>query len=73
MMHRVHKWCGNQLHRMSELTYGFALPTDGCTSYQLTILRLKDFVDALYEHIHLENNILFQKAVELEREWVCVR
>lgn len=73
VMRMEHEGEGNRYHRVSELTDGFAVPADGCASYRLAMLRLKDFVNALYEHIHLENNILFQKAVELEREWVCVR
>jgi regulator of cell morphogenesis and NO signaling len=33
--------------------------------------RLKKFVNDLYEHIHLENNVIFPQAVALEEKWVC--
>lgn len=72
VMRMEHEGEGDRYHRVAGLTNNFTAPDDGCASYRLVMQQLKEFVDALYEHIHLENNILFPKAVELERKWVRV-
>ncbi|MBS0617086.1 MAG: iron-sulfur cluster repair di-iron protein, partial [Spirochaetes bacterium] len=40
--------------------------------YRVAFALLKEFEDDLHMHIHLENNILFPKAVELESALVPV-
>ena len=42
-----------------------------CASYRLLMQELEAFVDALFEHIHLENNLLFPRFEDIEREIVC--
>ena len=54
-----------------QLTNHFSVPQDGCASYRLLMQELEAFVDALFEHIHLENNLLFPRFEEIEREIVC--
>ena len=61
---------GNRYLHIREITHGFRVPEDACGSYRLMLAELELFVDALFEHIHIENNILFPRFVELEREWV---
>ena len=39
-----------------------------CMTHQVTYHKLKEFEDDLFEHIHLENNILFPQAIKLEKE-----
>ena len=51
---------------ISELSKNYQTPEDACLSYEVTLKQLKDFEDDLHQHIHLENNILFKKALELE-------
>ena len=41
-------------------------PTDACSTYRLVLQELEAFERDLHEHVHLENNVLFPKAVELE-------
>lgn len=48
------------------LTSNYTLPTDACNSYALLYRKLEEFENDLHLHIHLENNILFPKAVEAE-------
>ena len=43
-------------------------PEDACASFRLVLQQLKQFEEALHEHIHLENNIIFPRALELEKE-----
>lgn len=63
---------GERFRKIDELTDGYTMPADGCTTYRVTFAMLKEFEDDLHLHIHLENNILFSKAVELEEQFVNV-
>lgn len=57
---------GEKYRRISELTNNFTTPDDGCTTYNIALLSLKEFQSDLHLHVHLENNILFPRAVMLE-------
>jgi regulator of cell morphogenesis and NO signaling len=48
------------------VTSDYQVPADGCISYQTLYQALENFEKDLHQHIHLENNVLFPKAVELE-------
>lgn len=45
----------------------FATPADACVSYQTLYKALAAFEADLHQHIHLENNILFPRAIAMER------
>ncbi len=66
MMMAEHNAEGDRFRAIEELTNGYEVPSDGCTTYKVTLSMLKEFQEDLHLHIHLENNILFQKAIELE-------
>ena len=66
MMEREHREAGDELRLIRELTNGFVPPADGCTTYGVCFAELARFERDLHRHIHLENNVLFPKAVELE-------
>ncbi len=68
MMEEEHVSAGNGLESIQELSNGFLAPADSCTSYQVLYAKLKEFREDLHQHIHLENNILFPKAILLEEE-----
>ncbi|MGE5317740.1 MAG: iron-sulfur cluster repair di-iron protein, partial [Chloroflexota bacterium] len=57
---------GERFARMSAITNAYTVPSDGCNTYKLTMDMLKEFENDLHLHIHLENNILFPKALKLE-------
>ncbi|WP_300700093.1 iron-sulfur cluster repair di-iron protein [Bacteroides sp.] len=59
---------GERYRKIEELTKEFTAPEDACDSYRLVLRQLKDFVAALHQHIHLENNIVFPRALALEAE-----
>jgi len=67
MMETEHETVGTILHELRATTSDYNVPTDGCLSYQTLYRGLADFEKDLYQHIHLENNILFPRAIELER------
>ncbi len=66
MMELEHDSAGDALKRMREITNGFTPPEDGCMSFKALYQGLTEFEADLHEHIHLENNILFPRAIELE-------
>ena len=68
MMEMEHESVGNELARLRALTNNYALPPDACASYSLLYRLLNEFEDDLHLHVHLENNILFPKAIQLEKQ-----
>ncbi|WP_264536916.1 iron-sulfur cluster repair di-iron protein [Flavobacterium sp. N1736] len=69
MMMEEHETEGDRFSEIAKLTNNYNAPSDGCTTYKVTFAMLKEFEEDLHKHIHLENNILFPKAVILEKEF----
>jgi len=67
-MELEHDNAGNIMHTIRKITNNYSLPEDACTTFSLTYDELKYFEKDLHIHIHLENNILFPKAIELENK-----
>ncbi len=65
-MRHEHEEAGVALARMRELTDDYTVPADGCETFRAAYEALQEMEADLHEHIHLENNILFPRAVELE-------
>lgn len=53
-----HDEVGGALHRIRDLSMGYALPADACATYDLTFRSLQEFEADIHKHVHLENNIL---------------
>jgi len=68
MMEHEHREAGDELATIRELTGGFVTPADGCTTYRVCMSELRAFERDLHRHVHVENNILFPKAVALEEQ-----
>jgi regulator of cell morphogenesis and NO signaling len=66
MMTREHDAAGDLLARIEKLTSNFTAPAEACPTYLGFYVGLKEFQQDLHQHIHLENNILFPRAIELE-------
>jgi regulator of cell morphogenesis and NO signaling len=67
MMMHEHDSAGDALRAMRQASAGYTPPGDACISYQTLYKALGDFEKDLHQHIHLENNILFPRAIEMER------
>lgn len=67
VMENEHEAVGQYMAEIRKLTNDFKAPAGACTTFNLLYNLLADFEDDLHLHIHLENNILFPKAQELER------
>ena len=65
-MMKEHDSTGEQMRQIRAASNGFTPPADACASYQAVYQGLEEFEKDLHLHVHLENNILFPRAVELE-------
>jgi regulator of cell morphogenesis and NO signaling len=65
-LHKEHDAIGDAVHAIRDLSKGYAIPGDACNTFAVTYRKLQEFEDDLHKHVHLENNILFHKAAELE-------
>ena len=67
MMEREHRDAGDELRFIRDLASGYEPPADGCATYRVCFAQLAEFERDLHRHVHLENNVLFPKAIDLER------
>ncbi|ANH82017.1 iron-sulfur cluster repair di-iron protein [Niabella ginsenosidivorans] len=68
MLHE-HNTEGERFNTIRLLTSDYTVPPDGCNTYRTAYHALKEFEEDLHLHIHLENNILFPKAIDLEKSF----
>jgi len=68
VMEREHEVAGLALKTIHRLTDGFRPPNDGCGSFRALYAGLEIFEADLHAHIHLENNVLFPRALGMERK-----
>ena len=66
MMEHEHDAAGEALRQMREASSGYTAPADACVSFQTLYKALATFEADLHQHIHLENNVLFPRAIEME-------
>ena len=62
-----HESAGEALAEMRRLTSGYQPPKDACNTYRTLYLELEDLDKDLRQHVHLENNILFPRAMGTHR------
>jgi regulator of cell morphogenesis and NO signaling len=67
LMEQEHESAGDDLRSLRMITNQYDLPKDACNSYTYLFEKLKEFENDLFNHIHLENNILFPKALVLQQ------
>jgi regulator of cell morphogenesis and NO signaling len=66
VMTSEHEAAGEQLRQIRELSDDFQPPEWACSTYRSLLEALEGIEKDLFRHIHLENNILFPKAIEME-------
>jgi regulator of cell morphogenesis and NO signaling len=59
-----HEFAGGAMDKINSITNGYDVPADGCNTYHVTFRLLQQFEDDLHVHVHLENNIVFPKALK---------
>jgi regulator of cell morphogenesis and NO signaling len=67
MMEHEHDSAGNALYALRQASHGYTAPPDACVSFRALYQALVEFEADLHQHIHLENNILFPRAIALEK------
>jgi regulator of cell morphogenesis and NO signaling len=68
VMTQEHEHAGEALAQIRELTDGFTPPVGACPTYLAYFQGLHEFERDLHQHVHLENNVLFPRAIELEKK-----
>ncbi|HKG21759.1 MAG TPA: iron-sulfur cluster repair di-iron protein [Blastocatellia bacterium] len=66
MMMVEHDAAGEILDTIRKITSDYRVPEEACISYRTLYQALEAFERDLHQHIHLENNILFPRAIEIE-------
>ena len=69
MLQEEHESEGNIFSKIALLTNDFTPPDDACNTFKVTYSMLLEFEQDLHKHIHLENNILFPKAINMEKKF----
>lgn len=68
VMENDHELVGGFMEEINQLSNSYTPPADACSSYQVLYSKLDEFEKDLHQHVHLENNILFPKAIQLAKE-----
>ena len=68
IMEAEHELVGRNMEEVRLLSKNYTLPKDACASYGYLFKKLDEFENDLHIHIHLENNIMFPKAIALEKK-----
>lgn len=66
MMEAEHENAGEQMREIRMLSNDYIPPADACMTYRVLFSELEEFERDLHRHVHLENNILFPKAIAME-------
>lgn len=66
-LEKEHAGAGDILKELRKVTEDYAIPSDVCETFERTYQMLREFESDLFEHIHLENNILFKRLFELQK------
>jgi regulator of cell morphogenesis and NO signaling len=72
-MMKEHDAAGDLVKQIRNSSSDYLPPEDTCTSYKALFQALQEFEGDLHQHVHLENNILFPRAVELEAAVLDIR
>lgn len=64
-MQGEHEFAGGAMDRINVLTKNYLIPADACNTYRVSLKLLEQFEDDLHIHVHLENNILYPKALKM--------
>jgi regulator of cell morphogenesis and NO signaling len=70
MMEAEHEQAGNILKEIANLTMNYTPPEWACNTFKALYAKLDEFEQDLHLHVHLENNILFPKAIEMENSLI---
>ena len=67
MMEAEHDIAGELMKKIQKLSNAYTPPDHACNTYRVEYFKLEEYENDLFQHIHLENNILFPKAIAMEK------
>ncbi len=62
-----HEQAGANLREIAAITNNYQPPASACNTYRVLLAKLQEFENDLHRHVHLENNVLFEKAIQMEQ------
>ena len=65
MMETEHEEAGNLMSEIRQWTSDYTPPADACTTFRISMAELRAFEEDLHRHVHLENNVLFPRIVQM--------
>lgn len=68
MMMQEQEYISDYLYILRDLTNNYTPPSNACVSHKVSFLKLKELDDDLVQHLFLENEILFAKTIQMEKE-----
>lgn len=68
VMEAEHETAGKLMDEIKNLSHHYTAPENACMTFRLCLDELKLFEQDLHQHVHLENNILFPKALKMQEE-----
>src|SRR5687768_14533322 len=73
MMDHVYEQIVKSLHQVRHLTNNYTPASNACISHKVAFFKLKELDNDLVQHIHLERNILFPRAIAMEKEMLALK
>jgi regulator of cell morphogenesis and NO signaling len=68
MMQNEHEMLTAPVLKIRNLTNRYLAPEKACVSHKVVLERLKENDNDLMQHVYLENDILFPRALQIEKE-----
>lgn len=68
IMQQEHELFKNLLHKMREITHQYSVPANACITHKVTFSKLQELDNDLSLHLYLENEVLFPRAIEIEKK-----
>jgi regulator of cell morphogenesis and NO signaling len=68
VMESEHAEAGALMEKLKTITHNYIPEQSAYTTHRITLTELKEFEENLHQHVHLENNILFPKAIKMYNE-----
>ena len=69
-MEHEHETVGEWLKKINLLSNNYTPPQGACNTFKALYAKLDEFEQDLHIHVHLENNILFPKAIQIEKDFL---
>lgn len=68
VMHHEHQMVFNSIAKLRQLTDNYTVPENSCVSHKVSFHKLKEMDNNMAQHVHLENDVLFPRAIAMEKE-----